>query len=84
MISIDLLKSKLEAALNPVHLNIIDASDGCGQAFECQIVSTQFEGKSMLQQHRLVNEVLKDEIKQIHAFSVKTFASMDKFNSLNK
>lgn len=33
------------------------------------IVSDEFKGKSALQRHRLVNGLLKDEIKAIHAWT---------------
>jgi stress-induced morphogen len=37
------------------------------------VVSTAFEGVKTIQRHRLINEVLKEEIKQIHAFSQKSY-----------
>lgn len=52
---------------------VVDESDGCGGKFNAVIVSPQFEGKSILQRHRLVNAALADELKTIHAFSQKTF-----------
>jgi stress-induced morphogen len=36
------------------------------------IESTAFDGKSRVQQHQLVAEVLKDDLKTIHGFSLKT------------
>lgn len=53
--------------------DVIDESDGCGGKFNTIIVSPEFEGKSILQRHRLVNAALADELKTIHAFSQKTF-----------
>lgn len=52
---------------------VIDESDGCGGKFAALIVSKQFEGKGLLQRHRLVNAALTEELKTIHAFSQKTF-----------
>ncbi|KNC97757.1 uncharacterized protein SPPG_06758 [Spizellomyces punctatus DAOM BR117] len=63
------IKSKLEAE----HVEVTDTSNGCGQSFEVVIVSKLFAGKPLLSRHRMVNEALKDEISQIHAFSQKTF-----------
>lgn len=37
------------------------------------IVSKKFEGLSLLQQHRLVNETLADEMRMIHSLRMKTF-----------
>jgi stress-induced morphogen len=46
---------------------------GCGQAFQAVIVSPQFEKKTMLARHRLVNSVLKAEIAAIHAWTPKCY-----------
>lgn len=43
----------------------------CGAKFEIEIVSEQFEGKRLLARHRLVNAALEEEMKQIHALSIK-------------
>lgn len=51
----------------------MDESDGCGGKFNAIIVSAEFEGKSLLQRHRLVNGAIAEELKTIHAFSQKTF-----------
>ena len=53
---------------------MVDATCGhnCGQKLEVVIVSPLFEGRGLLQRHRLVNEALVDEIAQLHAFSQKT------------
>uniref|UniRef100_A0A8C4QUQ0 BolA family member 2B n=1 Tax=Eptatretus burgeri TaxID=7764 RepID=A0A8C4QUQ0_EPTBU len=50
-----------------------DVSQGmCGTSFRVIIVSPHFEGKPRLQQHRLVNSCLEEELKIIHAFQLKT------------
>ncbi|XP_065168758.1 bolA-like protein 2 isoform X2 [Atheta coriaria] len=67
------LQAKLTKELDAVHVDVQDDSDGCGGKFSCTIVSGKFEGKPTLQRHRLVNSVLKEELKTIHAFSQKTF-----------
>ncbi|CAG8481430.1 9986_t:CDS:2 [Diversispora eburnea] len=59
------LREKLEAE----HVEVVDTSGGCGNSFDVVIVSSIFEGKSILQKHRLVNEACKSEIAQLHAFS---------------
>ncbi|KAJ8682277.1 hypothetical protein QAD02_018069 [Eretmocerus hayati] len=51
---------------------VTDDSDGCGAKFSVIIVSDKFEGKPLLQRHRLVNDALAEELKEIHAFSQKT------------
>lgn len=55
------------------HQVVSDVSGGCGQAYDVVIVSDAFEGLNTLKRHRMVNELLKDEIAQLHAFSQKTY-----------
>lgn len=57
------------SSLSPTHVDIQDISGGCGASFAAMIVSDEFKGKSALQRHRLVNGLLKDEIKAIHAWT---------------
>lgn len=45
-----------------------------GQHFEAMIVSPQFAGKNMVQQHQLVYQALGDRMwEEIHALSMRTF-----------
>ena len=46
---------------------------GCGQAFSAIIVSPQFEKKTTLARHRLVNTALKAEVAAIHAWTPKCY-----------
>jgi stress-induced morphogen len=46
---------------------------GCGQAFNAIIVSPQFDKKTLLARHRLVNSALKAEIAAIHAWTPKCY-----------
>lgn len=43
--------------------------------FHVYIVSDFFSGKSKLQRHRIINELLHDDIKMIHALSLSTKTS---------
>ncbi|OAV94152.1 hypothetical protein PTTG_27103 [Puccinia triticina 1-1 BBBD Race 1] len=56
-----------------IERKVLDISGGCGQSYEVLIVSPEFAGKTTLAKHRLVNERLRDEISELHAFSQKTF-----------
>ncbi|PWY64945.1 bola domain protein [Aspergillus eucalypticola CBS 122712] len=67
------LKTKLIDQLQAQHVEIEDLSGGCGQAFQAVIVSPQFEKKTMLARHRLVNSALKAEIAAIHAWTPKCY-----------
>ena len=51
---------------------------GDGQHFEAVIVSAEFRGKNMVQQHQTVYAVLGDRMREeIHALSMKTFTPED-------
>lgn len=59
--------------LQPVlHVAVTDASYGCGTFFNIDIASPVFACKTLIQQHRLVNEVLVTEIKALHGFTLNT------------
>ncbi|XP_048482421.1 bolA-like protein 2 [Plutella xylostella] len=66
------LKEKLTKELDAVHVEVTDESDGCGGKFSALVVSDKFQGKPLLARHRLVNSVLQEELKTIHAFTQKT------------
>lgn len=51
---------------------------GDGHHFEAVIVSPEFSGKNMVQQHQVVYKVLGDRMREeIHALSMKTFSPED-------
>ena len=66
------LREKLLVGLNPVRLDVVNeshmhaghrSSPGTGDShFRVLIVSPMFVGKSRVDRHRMVNEVLKGEI----------------------
>ncbi|KAJ7623285.1 bola protein [Roridomyces roridus] len=63
------LEAAIRKSLNCQHIEIEDQSSGCGENYAILLVSEDFEGKSTLARHRWINELLKDEIAQMHAFS---------------
>ncbi|XP_022750977.1 protein BOLA2-like [Durio zibethinus] len=67
----DQVESSLNSKLKPSHLEVIDTSGGCGASFAIEIVSEQFIGKRLLERHRIVNAALEEEMRQIHALSIK-------------
>ncbi|KAF8584442.1 bola-like protein [Ramaria rubella] len=71
-VSLQELEQALRDAIPISHLDIIDQSSGCGESYAVLIVSEAFEGKMTLGRHRMINELLKDQIAQMHAFSQKT------------
>ncbi|KAF2235821.1 bola-like protein [Viridothelium virens] len=66
----NMIKSKL----HPTSLEVQDVSGGCGSMYALDIVSAQFKGLPVIKQHRMVNEVLGDEIKRWHGVQLKTRA----------
>ncbi|XP_073845833.1 bolA-like protein 2 [Musca autumnalis] len=67
------LEEKLAKELEAKYVHAVDESDGCGGKFSVVIVSEKFKGLKMLQKHRMVNNVLAEELKEIHAFSQKSY-----------
>jgi len=74
MITPEEIKTTLEKALPGSTVETRDLTGG-GDHWQVIIVSPVFEGKGLLEQHRLVNEVLEAEIgdQRIHALALKTF-----------
>ena len=81
MATADTIAQKLNAALTPQQINVVDVSDkhaghagwreGGGTHFEVTVKATAFSGKSRLQRHRIVNEILADELaNSIHALEL--------------
>ncbi|KAL8473254.1 hypothetical protein ACS0TY_029504 [Phlomoides rotata] len=75
----DQVESTLQLKLNPSHLEVVDTSGGCGASFTIEIVSEQFEGKRLLERHRLVNGALVEEMKHIHALSITKALTPDQW-----
>ncbi|KAL9543636.1 hypothetical protein MBANPS3_008023 [Mucor bainieri] len=65
---------KLSQALAPHKLRVADVSGGCGSMYAIDIAAAKFEGTSIVKQHRMVNDVLKEEIKGMHGLQLKTSA----------
>ncbi|MET1218317.1 MAG: BolA/IbaG family iron-sulfur metabolism protein [Glaciecola sp.] len=75
------ITEKLLAAFSPIHLSVENESrnhnvpPGSESHFKVTIVSEAFVGKRLLPCHRLVNEVLAEELaNDIHALAIHTYA----------
>lgn len=71
--------NKLKEAFSPQELMVENESymhsvpKGSETHFRVTVVSTAFEGKSLVQQHAMVYAILKEELKsQVHALAVET------------
>ncbi|EIN10833.1 bola-like protein [Punctularia strigosozonata HHB-11173 SS5] len=62
--------AKLTDRFSPSELLVQDVSGGCGSFYAITIASDAFKGLPIVKQHRLVNDVLKEEIKGIHGLQV--------------
>ncbi|KAL8211309.1 hypothetical protein R6Q57_005746 [Mikania cordata] len=74
------VESALRSKLSPSHIEVIDTSGGCGTSFKVEVVSEQFEGKRLLERHRMVNGALVEEMKDIHALSITKALTPDQWN----
>lgn len=64
------IQSMIEEGMLGASVNV----EGDGTHFEAVIVSDKFDGKTLLERHKLVYEVLGDAMKErIHALSLKTY-----------
>jgi stress-induced morphogen len=69
------LERRIEAAIPDSKAVVVDLNGG-GDHFRATVVSSAFEGKSRLEQHRLVYDVFGDEVGgPIHALSITTRTS---------
>ncbi|XP_063238830.1 bolA-like protein 3 [Bacillus rossius redtenbacheri] len=53
-------------------IEVTDISGGCGAMFEIMVEAQEFKGLKTVKQHRLVNEALKEEIKDMHGLRIHT------------
>jgi BolA protein len=79
------LREKLMLELRPTRLDVINESEmhaghrsspGTGEShFRILVISEMFAGRSRVERHRLVNDLLKDEIQGgVHALALATVA----------
>jgi BolA protein len=82
MTTAERIASRLQQALAPVHLEILDESDkhaghagaaAGGSHFSCTIVAEAFRGLSMVERHRAVYRALGDLLnRDVHALALET------------
>ncbi|KAJ1848863.1 hypothetical protein IWW55_006204 [Coemansia sp. RSA 2706] len=64
------LHDKLQRELQPTNLKVADVSGGCGSMYVVEVEAECFRGLSRVKQTKLVNSLLKDEIKDMHGMRV--------------
>lgn len=74
------IEAKLTKGLKPLHLEVVNESGnhnvppGSESHFKVVVVSNEFEGKMLIKRHRMINELLADELKnKIHALALHTY-----------
>jgi stress-induced morphogen len=66
------IKQRIERAIAGAHAEVDDYTGG-GDHFRATVTAEAFEGRSRIEQHRLVYAIFGDEIGgPIHALSLKT------------
>nr|XP_056708882.1 bolA-like protein 1 [Euleptes europaea] len=72
------IRAKLQEALQPIHLEVIDDSHmhdvprGAETHFRVVVASQRFEGLALIHRHRLVNDILQEELAgPVHALSIQ-------------
>ncbi|XP_062841953.1 bolA-like protein 1 [Trichomycterus rosablanca] len=72
------IRSKLTQAFEPEYLEVLNESHmhavppGSESHFRVLVVSSRFDGQSLLQRHRLVNEALSHELStSVHALAIQ-------------
>ena len=66
------IRDKLISQLPASQCEVEDTSSGCGAFYRITVTSAKFRGMTLIQQHRLVNEILKNEIPKLHGLTIST------------
>lgn len=78
------IEQKLRNAFEPLHLSVINESDshnvppGSESHFKVVIVAKAFNEERLIKRHRLVNNVLAEELaEKIHALALHTYTDSE-------
>jgi BolA protein len=80
----DKIEMKLAGALELAHLEVVNESSNHNVPansethFKVSLVSATFEGKKLLERHRMVNHLLADELAgPVHALAMHTYTEAE-------
>ena len=75
MLDPEKVKQRIATAFPDADVDVKDLT-GTGDHFEARVVSAEFDGKSMIDQHKLVYAPLQDWLKsgELHALALRTFS----------
>ena len=75
----NIIEQKITTALAPSHLEVINETHmhnvpaDADSHFKVIVVANEFEGKGLVQRHRLINQILAEQLAgQIHALALHT------------
>lgn len=78
------IEQKLAEALELTHLDVVNESNNHNVPvnsethFKVSLVSTTFEGKKLIERHRMVNQLLADELAgPVHALAMHTYTEAE-------
>jgi stress-induced morphogen len=66
------MENLIKKYMNCKLVEVTDISGNCGAQFDIKVKSKDFKGKTLIEQHRMVNEAIKEELKEVHSIKVKT------------
>ena len=73
------IKEKIESALPGSTIQVVDESEGhlehnpTGAHIAVNVTYSGFEGKSLVEQHKMIYDILREELKeQVHALKIRT------------
>lgn len=74
MISPDQVEAMIKAQLLDAQVQVTDLTGG-GDHYQVTVISSQFEGKALVQQHQIVYRALQQAMasEAIHALALKTY-----------
>lgn len=74
MIPISEIENKIKEKIKTIHLEVIDLRGG--DHIQVIIVSPEFENKSLVERHKIIYDILDNEMKsnKIHALTLKTYS----------
>ncbi|MDX2098629.1 MAG: BolA family transcriptional regulator [Leptolyngbyaceae cyanobacterium bins.59] len=78
MITPDYVVTMIKSAMPDAEVQLQDLTGG-GDHYQATIVSSAFEGKSLVQQHQMVYGALREAMSSeaIHALALKTYTPQD-------
>lgn len=76
------LTDQLNTALSPAHLEVINESaNHAGPAteshFKLIVVSEKFNDLKLIERHRFINQLFKEELNHIHALAMHTYTPVE-------